>query len=95
MCNLKDNSLLQEMCLQLQLSFLTNGEKHDIMTCPPLNDKLREIRQDILQKRGNNVSQPFLHEIESLIKSRDKGYRGQATKVCATDGQAHNDSDAV
>jgi len=71
---LKTTYFTLEMCLQLQLSFLTNGEKQDIMTCPPLNDKLREIRQDILQKRGNNVSQPFLHEIESLIKSRDKGY---------------------
>ena len=74
MCNRKDNSLVLVMGLQLQLSFLTNAEKHDIMACPPLNDKLREIRQEILQKRGNNVSEPFLHEIESLIKSRDKGF---------------------
>ena len=71
---LKATYFTLEMCLQLQLSFLTNGEKHDIMACPPLNDKLREIRQEILQKRGNNVSEPFLHEIESLIKSRDKGF---------------------
>ena len=71
---LKTTYFTLEMCLQLQLSFLTNGEKHDIMVCPPLNDKLCEIRQEIMQKRGNNVSEPFLHEIESLIKSRDKGY---------------------
>ena len=62
------------MCLQLQLSFLTHSEKHDIMACPPINENLQEIRKEIIQKRGNNVSESFLHEIESLIKSRDKGY---------------------
>ena len=44
------------------------------MACPPINENLQEIRKEIIQKRGNNVSEPFLHEIESLIKSRDKGY---------------------